>query len=131
MPKNLPQKFFIKENYTIATINAPESFLSNLLVPLPEGVTTTSNLEKGPFDIQIYFTKTKAEVDAVIQTAISTLKPGCYIWFCYPKGGAKAKIKTDLNRDSLWEISASNGLKPVHQISIDETWSGLRFRLED
>lgn len=128
MPKCLPQKFFIKENYTIAVINAPEYFLSQQLLPLPDGVTTNTHLDKGLFDLQIYFTITKAEVDAFVHKAIKAMKPGGYIWFCYPKGGAKAKISTDLNRDSFWEIGASNGLKPIHQISIDETWSGLRFR---
>ena len=131
MPKTLPQKFFIKENYIIAAINAPDDFLSKQLLPLPAGVNTATNFGKGPFDLQICFTKTKAEVDELIHKAIKAMKPDSYIWFCYPKGGTKARITTDLNRDSFWEISASNGLKPVHQISIDETWSGLRFRVED
>ena len=131
MPKTLPQKFFIKENYSIAVMDAPKNFLANQFSPLPEGVITETNLSNSPFEVQIYFVKTKADIDAVIQDAIAAMKPDTYLWFCYPKGGSKAKIPTDLNRDSFWKIASTNGLKPVHQIAIDEVWSGLRFRLED
>jgi hypothetical protein len=131
MPRTLLSKFFIKEKYSIAILNAPEKFISEQLNPLPEDVLLTANLDNPPFDIQIHFTTTKNDVEAVIKAAIAAMKPDAYTWFCYPKGGEKAIISTDLNRDSLWAIASINGLKAVHQISIDETWSGLRFRLED
>ncbi len=131
MPKTLSQKFFIKENYSIAIRNAPENFISELLNACPEGVLTSTNLENPPYDIQIHFIRTKIEIAAVIEDVIAAMKPDTYIWFCYPKGGEKATIPTEINRDSLWAEATAYGLKAVHQISIDETWSGLRFRLEN
>ena len=46
-------------------------------------------------------------------------------WIGYPKGG---KLGTDLNRDRLAQALASHGIQPVRQVSIDATWSALRFR---
>ncbi|MFC4766766.1 hypothetical protein [Effusibacillus consociatus] len=43
-----------------------------------------------------------------------------------------SKIKTDINRDKLWQlVDGTAGYRPVSQISIDETWSALRFRESD
>jgi hypothetical protein len=46
-------------------------------------------------------------------------------WIGYPKGG---RIGTDLNRDRLVAALVGRGLQPVRQVSIDDTWSALRFR---
>ena len=38
------------------------------------------------------------------------------------------KLGTDLNRDTLAAALAVEGVQPVRQVAIDETWSALRFR---
>jgi hypothetical protein len=38
------------------------------------------------------------------------------------------QLVTDLNRDRLVAALADQGVQPVRQISIDDTWSALRFR---
>jgi hypothetical protein len=48
------------------------------------------------------------------------------LWVSYPK--KSSKIATDISRDVAWEVMKEFGLQPVFQISIDETWSALRFR---
>ena len=48
------------------------------------------------------------------------------LWFAYPKG--TSKIKTDINRDTIRITVEEFGLKTVTAVSIDETWSALRFR---
>ena len=41
---------------------------------------------------------------------------------------AKAgQLGTDLNRDILAAALAGQGVQPVRQVAIDETWSALRF----
>ena len=47
------------------------------------------------------------------------------LWIAYPKAG---KLDTDLNRDVLWKLLDGNGIRPVRQIAIDDTWSAMRFR---
>jgi hypothetical protein len=46
-------------------------------------------------------------------------------WISYPKGG---RLGTDPNRDRLAAALAAHGVQPVRQVSIDDTWSALRFR---
>jgi hypothetical protein len=46
-------------------------------------------------------------------------------WIAYPKAG---KLGTDLNRDILWKHMLEKGIEAVRQVSVDETWSAIRFR---
>jgi len=48
-------------------------------------------------------------------------------WIAYPKAG---QLGTDLSRYKLWTLLKPMGIRPVRQISIDSTWSALRFRPE-
>ena len=48
------------------------------------------------------------------------------LWISYPK--RSSKIDSDLSRDDMWELYIDESLRPVSQISIDETWSAVRFR---
>lgn len=45
------------------------------------------------------------------------------LWVAYPKGN-----RADINRDTVWPIVGEHGMRPIGQISIDATWSALRFR---
>lgn len=38
-------------------------------------------------------------------------------------------VNADINRDSLWRILAEYEMRPIAQITVDETWSALRFRM--
>ena len=44
----------------------------------------------------------------------------------YPK--KTGKIASDLSREVTWQAITPLGWRPVTQISIDETWSALRFK---
>lgn len=48
------------------------------------------------------------------------------IWVAYPNGSSR--VKTDINRDILWEMLKIQNIRPVSQIALDDTWSALRFR---
>ena len=48
------------------------------------------------------------------------------LWFAYPKG--TSKIKTDINRDTIRTTGVEFGITTVTAVSINETWSALRFR---
>ena len=52
--------------------------------------------------------------------------PDSTLWFAYPK--VSSGIKTDINRDKLKETAETFGITTVAAISIDNTWSALRFR---
>jgi hypothetical protein len=128
MAKTLAEKLFIKPGYRMAILNAPEGYLAELSRQLPEGVATDTALN-GTYDMVQYFTTHQAALTPDIDALKTSIRSGGMLWLCYPKGGDKAKISTDLNRDKLWKLLESLGLTPNHQISIDETWSAIRFKV--
>ncbi len=44
----------------------------------------------------------------------------------YAKG--TSKVKTDVNRDKLWQAVEPIGWQPVRQVALDEVWSAMRFK---
>ena len=66
----------------------------------------------------VLFVKDKAEFQKYILPAIENLAYDSIFWIVYPKGGSG--VKTDLNRDILWKLAESFGIRPVSQRAIDE-----------
>jgi len=124
--KPLPAKLFIKDNYDVVLLNAPAEY-SAKLTPLPSGVKIKTTLVDKHDFIQV-FLMDHEELKQQLSPLIVHLKQDGWLWISYPKGSSK--IKTDINRDSIWEYAKGLGLKAVHQISIDGTWSAMRFRFE-
>jgi hypothetical protein len=75
------------------------------------------------------FGATRAGLLAAASAVLPLLGEEAVLWFAYPKGSSKS-LKSEVNRDSLWELMAPLGLRPVRQIAIDEDWSALRFKRE-
>ncbi len=61
-----------------------------------------------------------------LQTELKNIETDSVLWFAYPKGSSK--IKTDINRDTIRMTGEEFGITTVTAISIDDTWSALRFR---
>jgi hypothetical protein len=57
---------------------------------------------------------------------LNKIIPDSVLWFAYPKG--TSKIKTDINRDTIRVAGEKFNITTVTAISINETWSALRFR---
>ncbi len=49
------------------------------------------------------------------------------MWIAYPKGTSK-KIKSDINRDSIWKIVREYGFDLNRNVAIDDDWSALRMK---
>jgi hypothetical protein len=79
----------------------------------------------GDADVTVAFVRVRAELATVGVAAIEAARRDDLAWIAYPKAG---KLGTDLNRDSLAAALANEGIEPVRQVAIDETWSALRFR---
>lgn len=122
--KSLVERFGIKPGQKLLILNAPDGAI-DLLRPLPDGVTLTTEAE-GKHDFVIAFVDDKAAIDMLAPKAAGVLKPSGHLWFSYPK--QSGNIKTDINRDAGWEAVHKLGLEGVRQISVDTTWSALRFR---
>jgi phage-related baseplate assembly protein len=76
-------------------------------------------------DAVIAFVRTQAALDTVATPAIEAARADRLAWIAYPKA---RQLGTDLNRDRLAAALVSRGVQPVRQVSIDDTWSALRFR---
>lgn len=119
----LNRKLGVKAGDRVAAVNAPEGYVARL--GPPADVTVSEDLD-GRFEVVHLFARTRAEVDAFAPAAQAALEPGGRLWISYPK--VSAGVDTDLRRDVFLDALTPLGLRPVTQISVDETWSALRFR---
>ena len=72
------------------------------------------------------FVSTRAELEAQMPPAVAGLAPAAAIWVFYRKGSKAAGF--DMNRDSVWTIAESLGMRPLGLVGIDDTWSAFRLR---
>jgi hypothetical protein len=80
-------------------------------------------------DWRLAFVPDAAAVDRAAGEVAVHYRRGQHLWFCYPK--LSGRIRTDITRDKGWEPLVPLDLLPVTQVSVDETWSALRFRYRD
>jgi len=104
--------------------NPPAESFTRLQNELPENILLQQTGE--PVDAVLLFVRTLAETERNFPSAVKQVKPDGLLWLAYPKG--RAKVKTDVNRDILWQALKPTGWRPVRIISLDDTWSVIRFR---
>jgi hypothetical protein len=122
--KTLAQKLFIRENYTVLLVNAPQGYKA-ALTPLPAGAKVVTQSAGPPVDFIQVFAATKAEMDALAARVRPFLKDGGLLWLTYPKAG---QMNTDLKREVVWACGQKVGMSAVAQIAVDDVWSALRFK---
>src|SRR5260370_42599168 len=122
--KSVTEKLFIRKNYTVLLLNAPKGYTQSL-GPLPEGVKVTTKATKPAEFIQVFAAK-KNDMTQLLLKVKPLLKQDGLLWATYPKGG---QMDTDLKREVVWECAQAAGMHAVSQISLDEVWSDLRFKL--
>ncbi|HJZ25896.1 MAG TPA: hypothetical protein VJ370_06430 [Streptosporangiaceae bacterium] len=79
---------------------------------------------EGDADVLVAFVTRRDDLPSAEQ-AMAAARADRLVWISYPKGG---QLGTDLNRDRLAAALSAHGVQPVRQVSIDGTWSALRFR---
>ncbi len=121
----LTRKLHLKPGMRVAVVGAPPGYLK-LLDPLPEGVRVSSAL-RGKSEVVQAFVRTGTELRSRVPALKKALAPGGYIWICYPK--LTSASAGDLSRDVIWKALVPHGLQPVAQVAIDETWTGMRFKV--
>jgi hypothetical protein len=124
MASELAKKMRIKAGQRMLALNAPEHYRS-LIEPLPDGAELTDTAADDAFDVVHTFVANQAELERFGPVALRAAKPGALVWFSYPK--VASKVETDITRDSGWGVLDREGWRGIFQISVDDTWSGLRF----
>lgn len=74
----------------------------------------------------LVFFVSKAELVHFLSSDLKQIESDSVLWFAYPKG--TSKMKTDINRDIIRTTAEEYDITTVTAISIDDTWSALRFR---
>ncbi len=126
----LAKKLGIKPGHAVALVEAPSGFES-LLAGLPPDVSPVRfSGQPGPFDVIVFFTKSRRDLQAMFKMLAERLEPNGGLWVAWPK--KSSGVKTDITEDVLREIGLPTGMVDNKVCAIDATWSGLRFvwRLE-
>ena len=114
-PKTTAQKLLIKSGTAVWASDAAHIGV----VALPEDAGTADS--PADADVALVFAADAASLRATL--ADHDVHATDVVWVVYPKGN-----RTDINRDSLWPMLAEHGMRPISQVSVDDTWSALRFR---
>ena len=121
-PTELLKKLQIKAGTRLWLINVPEV--------LAEELTAGAEVEPvrmgEAYDGAIAFCENPVEVASFARQILPGLPEGGLLWFAYRKGSS-AKT-SGLGRDVGWTALEELGFTPVRSISIDDVWTGLRFR---
>ncbi len=117
--QDIIKKFKFKDNGVI--LNAPVA-IEKEFVKL--GFKTSFDKSKSANTL-VFINNNKEYLD-FLKKELKNIEPDSVLWFAYPKG--TSKIKTDINRDTIRVTGEEYGITTVTAISIDDTWSALRFR---
>jgi hypothetical protein len=82
---------------------------------------------RGKFDVILCFEKIKSGIQKKAKDIFNSLHDdNSLVWIAYPKKGSN--IKTDLNRDILWDVFNRYNYRPVTMVSLNDSWAAVRFR---
>ena len=114
------KKMGIKEGARAFLVNAPAEAVE---------VIDTSQLElatklTGKFDYIHFFTKSQEDFNELFPRLKTHLKPTGMLWVSWPKN---RKLRTDLTLTKVIELGYNHGLVESKTISIDATWSAIKF----
>ena len=119
-------KLNLKDQETIVVINPPHSFEDELR--RLKGVTILRDTQSlSSVEFAIAFVTQRKDVDIAARKLIGKTTADATLWFAYPKGTSKT-LKSEVNRDTGWDVLRSAGFDTVRLVAIDADWSALRFR---
>jgi hypothetical protein len=122
-------KLNLKDHDTIVVISAPPSFEDELRqLKGVKIVRDTRGLSSVEFAIA--FVTQRKEADRAARELIRKSAADAILWFAYPKGTSKT-MKSEVNRDTGWDVLLSAGFDTVRLVAIDADWSALRFRRKE
>jgi hypothetical protein len=125
--QTLVEKLNYKGYRRIAILNAEEEFFKLISADLKDVIIDREIDQRCPYGFILVFVRSISEVEQVSPVILHNLMADGVLWYCYPKKSSK-KFKSDLERDKGWIVLNDSGLYGIRMVSIDENWSGMRFR---
>ena len=114
------KKMGIKEGARAFLVNAPPDALRSID---PAQLKVATRLS-GAFDYIHFFVKSQDGFNKEFPKLKAHLKPTGALWVSWPKN---RKLGTDLTLTKVIELGYDHGLVESKTISIDETWSAIKF----
>jgi hypothetical protein len=119
----LSKKLGLKPGFKIKLINAPDYYYT-LLTDLPTDLKETKN-PKIKKDLIHYFANDAAQLNEDIEQLKNEIELNGMIWISWYK--KSAKMKTDLDENTIRDIALNKGLVDVKVCAVDEKWSALKL----
>jgi hypothetical protein len=123
MSAPVSKKMGIREGTRAIFINAPDT--AKDAIDLPD-LDVAARLS-GDFDYIHFFAKSQAELDKNFPRLKAHLKPTGMLWVSWPKGSKGRKMGSDLALPKVIKIGYDHGLVESKCLSVDTTWSALKF----
>jgi CheY-like chemotaxis protein len=120
----LTKKLGIKTATVVALIDPPADFIK-CVGKLPDGVKFTERMNE-KCELVIWFLKQEKALRKRIEKVASQLGDKSGLWIAWPKKAAGTE--SDLTQNIVRKIGLDSGLVDYKVCSIDQTWSGLKFR---
>jgi hypothetical protein len=119
-------KLNLQDQKQIVVLNSPESFEGELAAL--KGIEIVRDVKKAKaVAFSLAFVTEQKQVETLAPAVAGKAEGDAVVWFAYPKGSSK-KYKSQINRDSGWNVMGKEGFEPVRMVAIDEDWSAIRFR---
>jgi hypothetical protein len=120
MTRTIAEKMFVKPGTRAYLVSVPDDLLETIQAPpLEIGSELT-----GQFGYIHLFGRNQRELENGFTRLKSHLATHGALWVSWPKGG---QLGTDLNLHEVIRIGYARGLVESTCVSIDSTWSALRF----
>ena len=122
--KSIAQKMLFKPGQKVFLVTPPPDYIE-LLGQIPDGVEILTRTTV-PVDIIQLFSASRKGLEEQMPWLKPLIKPGGMLWITYYKG--TARVKTDINRDTINAYAHTLGLEGVSIISVNEDGSAMRFK---
>jgi hypothetical protein len=120
MTERVSEKMGIKEGMRAFLANAPAEAVEAID---PSHLDLATKLT-GKFDYIHFFTKSQEEFNDTFPKLKKHLKPTGMLWVSWPKN---RKLGTNLTLTKVIELGYDHGLVESKTISVNETWSAIKF----
>jgi hypothetical protein len=120
MTGSVSKKLGIKEGIRAILVNALAEERKAIDLPHLDLATRLN----GKFDYIHFFVRSRKEFNDKFPRLKVHLKPTGMLWVSWPKNG---QLGTDLTLPTVIELGYKHGLVESKTISIDKTWSAIKF----
>ncbi|TCD00606.1 hypothetical protein EZ449_20385 [Pedobacter frigidisoli] len=120
------KKLQIKPTHVVKVVGASENS-AGIFGDIPNDVFFRYSAETD-FNVLIAFSVTWQQLNDQIESHIKKIDSKTIFWVFFPK--KSSKIESNLDLMKTWKELSIYGLSPCASAAVNETWTGLRLKLE-